>query len=108
VSRGDPLQAYSADLWCADYKGEFMLANKRLCHPFTVSDFASRYLIGCDGLATNQAAVRVPECRHPGGRREHRARQYNLACLITKLKREIGKLPDAVALGLLGPRHILA
>jgi len=25
-----------------------------------------------------------------------------------KLKREIGKLPDAVALGLLGPRHILA
>src|SRR5437763_1392843 len=23
------------DLWCADYKGEFMLADKRYCYPFT-------------------------------------------------------------------------
>ena len=30
------------DLWCADYKGEFMLADKRYCYPLTVSDFASR------------------------------------------------------------------
>jgi putative transposase len=32
-------------LWCADYKGEFMLADQRYCYPLTVSDFASRYLL---------------------------------------------------------------
>jgi len=38
------------DLWCADYKGEFMLADKRYCYPLTITDFASRYLICCDAL----------------------------------------------------------
>jgi putative transposase len=42
------------DLWCADYKGEFMLADRRYCYPLTVSDFASRYLLCCDALATNK------------------------------------------------------
>jgi putative transposase len=42
------------DLWCADYKGEFMLADKRYCYPLTISDFASRYLLGCEALATTQ------------------------------------------------------
>ena len=41
-------------LWCADYKGEFMLADKRYCYPLTISDFASRYLIACDALATTK------------------------------------------------------
>jgi putative transposase len=40
------------DLWCADYKGEFMLADRRYCYPLTVTDFASRYLLTCEGLAT--------------------------------------------------------
>jgi putative transposase len=31
------------DLWCADYKGEFMLADRRYCYPLTVSDFAGRH-----------------------------------------------------------------
>ncbi len=26
------------DLWCADYKGEFMLADRRYCYPLTISD----------------------------------------------------------------------
>ena len=43
------------DLWCADYKGEFMLADKRYCYPLTVTDFASRYLICCEALATTKA-----------------------------------------------------
>ncbi len=43
------------DLWCADYKGEFMLADKRYCYPLTITDFASRYLICCDALATTKA-----------------------------------------------------
>jgi len=42
------------DLWCADYKGEFMLADKRYCYPLTITDFASRYLLCCDALATTK------------------------------------------------------
>ena len=30
-------------LWCADYKGEFMLASRVYCYPLTVTDFATRY-----------------------------------------------------------------
>lgn len=44
------------DLWCADYKGEFMLADRRYCYPLTVTDFASRYLIGCEALSTTKEA----------------------------------------------------
>jgi putative transposase len=36
---------HSNDLWCADYKSEFMLADMRYCYPLTISDFASRYLL---------------------------------------------------------------
>src|SRR5579864_8385270 len=41
-------------LWCADYKGEFMLGNRQYCYPLTVTDFASRYLLTCEALATTQ------------------------------------------------------
>jgi len=34
-------------LWCTDYKGEFMLGNKRYCYPLTVTDYTTRFLIGC-------------------------------------------------------------
>jgi len=43
------------DLWCADYKGEFMLADQRYCYPLTITDFASRYLISCEGLSSTLA-----------------------------------------------------
>ncbi len=43
------------DLWCADFKGEFMLADKRYCYPLTITDFATRYLICCDALASTRA-----------------------------------------------------
>ena len=42
------------DLWCADYKGEFMLADKRYCYPLTITDFATRYLLTCEALSTTQ------------------------------------------------------
>jgi putative transposase len=42
------------DLWCADYKGEFMLGNKRYCYPLTITDFASRYLLTCEALESTQ------------------------------------------------------
>jgi len=41
-------------LWCADYKGEFLLGNQRYCYPLTISDFASRYLLACEALSTTQ------------------------------------------------------
>src|SRR5258707_274671 len=38
------------DLWCTDYKGEFLLGNKKYCYPLTVTDHASRYLLLCEAL----------------------------------------------------------
>ena len=38
------------DLWCADFKGEFTLGNRRRCYPLTVTDHASRYLLMCEAL----------------------------------------------------------
>lgn len=42
------------DLWCADYKGEFMMGNRTYCYPLTISDYASRYLLMCEGLETTR------------------------------------------------------
>jgi putative transposase len=55
---GTALKAVSEPnaLWCADYKGEFMLADRRYCYPLTITDFASRYLIACEALATTKEA----------------------------------------------------
>src|SRR5437764_8267668 len=41
-------------LWCADYKGEFMLGNRRYCYPLTIIDSASRFLLTCEALSTTQ------------------------------------------------------
>ena len=40
------------DLWCADYKGEFMTGNKKYCYPLTITDYSSRFLIHCDALTS--------------------------------------------------------
>jgi putative transposase len=55
-AQGTPLSRpdQSNDLWCADYKGEFMLADRRYCYPLTISDFATRYLLACDALSTTK------------------------------------------------------
>jgi putative transposase len=47
-------------LWCADYKGEFLLANRRYCYPLTITDFASRYLIACEALSTTKERYAFP------------------------------------------------
>jgi len=36
------------DVWAADYKGQFRLGNSSYCFPLTVSDLATRYLLGVD------------------------------------------------------------
>lgn len=38
------------DVWACDFKGHFALEDKRRCHPLTVTDDYSRYLLACEGL----------------------------------------------------------
>lgn len=42
------------ELWCADYKGQFLLGNNKYCYPLTITDHASRYLLACEGLETTK------------------------------------------------------
>lgn len=37
-------------LWTSDFKGQFLLGDRRLCYPLTVVDASSRYLLGVVGL----------------------------------------------------------
>ena len=52
VPYGERLADYSAAnaIWCADFKGHFAVGGAR-CHPLTIMDGFSRYLLRCDGLA---------------------------------------------------------
>ena len=47
------------DLRCADYKGEFMLSNRRHCYPLTATDFASRYLISYEALCIGTRKINL-------------------------------------------------
>lgn len=38
------------DTWAADFKGHFALGDKTRCHPLTITDEATRYLLKCEGL----------------------------------------------------------
>lgn len=42
-------------LWCADYKGEFLLGNRKYCYPLTITDYRSRYLLACEGLDSTKS-----------------------------------------------------
>lgn len=55
-AKGTPLAHVTEpnQLWCADYKGEFMLGNKQYCYPLTITDYASRFLISCEALASTK------------------------------------------------------
>ena len=55
-SEGTPLSFAQNpnDLWCADYKGQFLLGNQTYCYPLTITDYSSRYLITCDALETTK------------------------------------------------------
>ena len=41
-------------LWCADYKGEFMLGNKKYCYPLTITDYHFRYLLAVESLESTK------------------------------------------------------
>lgn len=55
-AHGTPLSTgkHPNDLWCADYKGEFLLGNKRYCYPLTVTDHASRFLLLCEAMESTR------------------------------------------------------
>ncbi|HXV64102.1 MAG TPA: IS481 family transposase [Vicinamibacteria bacterium] len=48
---GDRLGSYDSPnaVWCADFKGHFPVGGDR-CHPLTISDGFSRYLLACQAL----------------------------------------------------------
>ena len=56
-AKGTELRAAHAPngLWCADFKGEFMLGNKQYCYPLTITDYRSRYLLACEGLSSTRS-----------------------------------------------------
>ena len=62
-------------LWCADYKGEFRLGNRKYCYPLTITDQCSRYLFACEGLESTQEAFAF--------------------CVFERVFQEFG-LPDAI------------
>ena len=37
-------------VWCADFKGWFRTADRMICHPLTITDAFSRYLLRCQGM----------------------------------------------------------
>ncbi len=47
-------------LWCADFKGEFLLEDRRYWYPLTITDFASRYLLGCEALESTRELTAFP------------------------------------------------
>jgi transposase InsO family protein len=57
-----PLEPCSApnQLWCVDFKGHFALGDKKRCHPLTITDGASRYLITCEGLEAEKELLARP------------------------------------------------
>jgi putative transposase len=63
------------DLWCADYKGEFMLADHRYCYPLTITDFSSRYLLCCEGLQSTREQFAFSLF-------ERTFKEYGLPCVI--------------------------
>jgi putative transposase len=42
------------ELWCTDYKDEFLLGNRQYCYPLTVTDHASRFLLTCEALSSTR------------------------------------------------------
>lgn len=57
-AQGTPLSDTRAvnGLWCADYKGEFLLGNRKYCYPLTISDYSSRFLLACEGLESTRSS----------------------------------------------------
>ena len=47
-------------VWSTDFKGHFKTTDGNYCYPLTVADGFSRYLLGCQGLATTSEQLSRP------------------------------------------------
>jgi transposase InsO family protein len=65
-AEGTPLSSTSSPngLWCADFKGEFLLGNRQYCYPLTVTDYSSRFLLACEGLESTQSTFAFAVFEH--------------------------------------------
>jgi transposase len=52
------------DLWCTDFKGEFMMADRSYCYPLTVTDYHSRFLLCCEGLQSTREVTALSVYEH--------------------------------------------
>lgn len=43
-----------SELWCADFKGQFLLGNQQYCYPLTITDHYSRFLVSCEALESTK------------------------------------------------------
>lgn len=48
------------ETWCADFKGEFKTGDGVYCYPLTVTDGASRFLLGCQALPSTAHETAKP------------------------------------------------
>ena len=48
------------ELWSADFKGHFRTGDGRVCHPLTLEDGYSRYLLACRGLRRSTIEATEP------------------------------------------------
>jgi transposase InsO family protein len=42
------------DLMTADYKGQFLLRNRRYCYPLTIVDHVTRFILACDAFTSTE------------------------------------------------------
>ncbi len=49
------------EMWCTDFKGHFAVGDGTRCHPLTISDEASRYLLKCECLVAPRHELVVPQ-----------------------------------------------
>lgn len=56
----DLAEAGNNAIWSVDYKGQYPLASKGWCYPLTITDNASRFLLGCEGLTSTRYELARP------------------------------------------------
>jgi len=92
------------ELWCTDYKGEFLLGNRHYCYPLTVTDHASRFLLTCEALSSTREmhAFTVFERLFSRARtaRQHPQRQRRAFCFCARFIQ-----PEQVGGLVASPRH---
>ncbi len=49
------------EVWTTDFKGNFLMGNGRRCHPLTIADAYSRFVIRCTGLKRPTGELSRPE-----------------------------------------------